>query len=90
MIEYLPRPYLLAIGIFVLAGVLYYRLRSRQTLPDLPWLNTREGELLTILRARWRSALNYKQTVQYAYERVRGSMQACLGLSMLTLAVLEE
>ncbi len=90
MIEYLSRPSLLAVGILIVAGVLYCCLRPRQALPDLPWLNTCEGEFMTTLRARLRSALNYKQTVQHAYQRVGGFIQVSLESALLTVSVFQE
>ncbi|KAI1608962.1 putative cytochrome P450 [Exophiala viscosa] len=69
MIEYLFTPYIL-VGVLLAAAItVYNRLRPNPALPDLPWLNTREGELFTRLRAGFRSTLNYKQTVHQAYEQ---------------------
>lgn len=70
MIDYFFIPYVLGVVLLATAVATYYRCRARRALPDLPWLNTHEGEVFTRLRARLRSTLNYKQTVHQAYEQV--------------------
>ena len=89
MIEYLFTPYILAGVILATAITIYNRLRANPALPDLPWLNTREGELFTRLRARFRSTLNYKQTVHQAYEQVTSPTLVSWPLE-LTTTVLRE
>ena len=70
MIAYLLRPYLLACILVVVLGYAYYSRRSEKTLPDLPWLNLREGEWCATLRARIRSTFKYRDTIHQAYEQV--------------------
>lgn len=72
MSEFHSQLCLLLIGIIILISATYYLNRvSKQPLPDMPWLNTKDGELFTILRSRFRSLVNYKQTIDTAYEQVR-------------------
>src|ERR1700742_471172 len=70
MMGYLLRPYMLACVLIIVVGVVYYRRRPKSTLPDLPWLNIREGEWCPALRARIRSTFNYKETIHHAYQEV--------------------
>ncbi|KAK5063689.1 hypothetical protein LTR69_004395 [Exophiala sideris] len=76
--EYLFHPYILVGVLLATAIAIYNRLRTNPALPDLPWLNTREGEWFTRLRARFRSTLNYKQTVHQAYEQYSAKDQSCI------------
>lgn len=60
---------LLAIG-FAVALILQSRKSSKKALPDIPWINTHEGEFLTRLRSRFRTTFNYKDAIHRAYEQV--------------------
>ena len=78
MSEFLFNLSLLAVGIIILGSTIYYFNRGgKQPLPDLPWLNTKEGELFTVLRSRYRSLFNFKQTIEGAYEQVCTLGQRC-------------
>ena len=71
MSEFLPKLCLVLIGIIILTSATYYfNQGSKQPLPDIPWLNTKDGELFAILRSRFRSLVNYKRTIDTAYEQV--------------------
>ena len=73
MLVYLLRPYVLASILIVVLGFVYYRQRPKPSLPDLPRLNTIEGEWFATLRAKIRSTLNYKETIHQAYQQVCAS-----------------
>ncbi|EXJ73202.1 uncharacterized protein A1O5_02962 [Cladophialophora psammophila CBS 110553] len=78
MIDYLFRPQLLAVVFVVVLGLLYHRRQPKPSLPDLPWLNTKEGEWFTTLRARFRSTVNYKQSIHQAYDLYSKKNQSCI------------
>ncbi|EXJ59847.1 hypothetical protein A1O7_03994 [Cladophialophora yegresii CBS 114405] len=78
MIAYLLRPYVLASILIVVLGLAFYRRRRNPNLPDLPWLNTREGEWLSTLRARIRSTVNYKEAIHQAYQQYSKKDQSCI------------
>jgi len=75
MSEFLVKLWLLlfSIAIFASAAFYYSNRNSKQPLPDIPWLNTKEGEQFTVLRSRFRSLINFKQTIDTAYEQVCAS-----------------
>lgn len=74
MSDFLLNLSILAVGIVILGSTIYYfNGGGKEHLPDLPWLNTNEGELFTILRSRYRSLFNFKQTIDVAYEKVCSS-----------------
>lgn len=71
MIESLFKPYVLAGAVLVFVCLLWFSRRQKApALPDLPWLNTKDGELFTRLRSRFRSTFNYKETIRHAYQEV--------------------
>ncbi|OAG39648.1 hypothetical protein AYO21_06116 [Fonsecaea monophora] len=80
MIEYILRPQVFAVlFVVVLVLLLLYKLcQPRPSLPDLPWLNTKEGELFTSLRARLRSTINYRDTIHQAYEQYSKNNKSCI------------
>ncbi|KIY02722.1 uncharacterized protein Z520_01187 [Fonsecaea multimorphosa CBS 102226] len=78
MIEYILRPYVLAVVFVVVLVLLYRRRQPKPSLPDLPWLNTKEGELFTTLRSRFRSTLNYKESIHQAYEQYSKNDKSCI------------
>ncbi|KAK5454296.1 hypothetical protein LTS15_006296 [Exophiala xenobiotica] len=69
---------LLLVGGIIITVAIYYRQRSKPALPDLPWLNTRDGELFTRLRARFRSTIDYKDAIYQAYEQYSKNDQSCI------------
>ncbi|ETI26644.1 hypothetical protein G647_10405 [Cladophialophora carrionii CBS 160.54] len=78
MIGYLLRPYVLASIFIVVLGLAFSRRRRNPSLPDLPWLNAREGEWLSTLRARIRSTINYKEAIHQAYQQYSKKDQSCI------------
>lgn len=87
MSEYLFNISLLAVGIIILGSTIYYFTQGgSQPLPDLPWLNTKEGELFTVLRSRYRSLFNFKQTIDGAYEQVCTLGRRCSRKPILILS----
>ena len=62
--------HILYIAVFVLVAVIYLRRRASHPLPDLDWLNVREGEWFSKQRARIRTVKNGPATVIEAYEKV--------------------
>ena len=67
----LQYPQVLYLAVFLLVVVTFARRRSSHPLPDLDWLNVREGEWFTKQRARFRTIANGPLKVIEAYEKVR-------------------
>ncbi|KIX01016.1 uncharacterized protein Z518_10082 [Rhinocladiella mackenziei CBS 650.93] len=78
MIEYLFKLYTLPVILLVVVSLLYHYRRKQPTLPALPWLNTKDGEFFTGLRARFRSTFAYKQTIHHAYELYSKKNRSCI------------
>ncbi|KAJ9611675.1 hypothetical protein H2200_004859 [Cladophialophora chaetospira] len=78
MLELLLRPYFVASIIILVLGLVYHRRQPKTVLPDLPWLNTREGEWFSTLRARIRSTIIYKEAIHQAYQQYSKNDQSCI------------
>jgi hypothetical protein len=67
----LSNPYfLLLIGITLITALSSQR-RKRVPLPDLPWINRDPNVCFSKLRARFRTTVNQKDAIRYAYHEVQ-------------------
>ncbi|KAL6240828.1 hypothetical protein RBB50_012243 [Rhinocladiella similis] len=74
----LIRPFLLLVVGFVVALILRSLKSTKKALPDLPWINTHEGEFLTRICARFRTTFNYKDAIYQAYEQCSKRDRPCI------------
>ncbi|KEF52637.1 uncharacterized protein A1O9_11480 [Exophiala aquamarina CBS 119918] len=90
MSEFLLKLWLLASSIIMIASAVsyYFNRSSKQPLTGIPWLNTKEGELFTILRSRFRSLANFKQTIDAAYEKYSKQELSCILPSLADATIL--
>ena len=71
----IARPAVLAPAVLLVGYIAYQLLllmRQRQSMPKLPVIGVRQGELFSLVRARWRNALDFKAAILQAETRFPG------------------
>jgi hypothetical protein len=85
MLDFLFRPSIGFSLLFFVIYATYFRLSSKPNLPEIPWLGLRR-EWFAKLRCRWRTTINYRESIELAYQEV--SIQLPI-FTMLVLIVCE-